>query len=77
MPEQVPQKLKDLPPTAKLVYKILEYEGKLTQQELCEETFLAQRTVYNALRDLEEIGAIDSYPNPEDLRQTMYFICSK
>ena len=74
MPEQVPQELEGMPPTAKLVYKILEYEGKLTQQKLREETLLAQRTVYNALRDLEEIDAIGSHPNSEDLRQTVYYI---
>ncbi|QLK26152.1 MarR family transcriptional regulator [Natrinema zhouii] len=73
MPEHVPKELEAMPPTAKLVYRILEYEGKLTQQELRRETLLAQRTVYNALRDLKELDAIDSHPNSQDLRQTIYY----
>lgn len=32
--------LRDCPPSAKLVAKVLEYDGPLTQQELAEETLL-------------------------------------
>lgn len=48
----------DLPPSSKLVYKVLEYEGSLTQRELAEETRLPQRTVREALNRLQEINAI-------------------
>ncbi|ELZ12482.1 ArsR family transcriptional regulator [Natrinema thermotolerans DSM 11552] len=74
MPDQQSRPFKDLSPSAKLVYKVLEYEGKLTQQELREETLLSQRTIYNSIRDLEEISAIDSHPCREDLRKTVYYM---
>lgn len=77
MPEHVPKELEELPPTAKLAYKILEYERKLTRQELRKETLLAQRTVYGALCDLEEIDAIDSRPCQTGLRQTVYYISGR
>lgn len=73
MPELETQ-LEGLPPSAKLVYKILEYEGPLTQQELRSETLLGQRTVYNALQELKENGFIDSKPRMADLRQHVYHL---
>lgn len=52
----------------------LEDEGKLTQQEIREETFLGQRTIYDALQQLEDIDAIKSHLTPADLRQTIYYV---
>ena len=62
----------DLPPSAKLVYKVLEYHGPLTKQELVEETRLAERTTRYAIDRLDEIGALATEPNFDDLRQTLY-----
>ncbi|MFB6353043.1 MAG: ArsR family transcriptional regulator, partial [Halobacteriales archaeon] len=41
--------LADVPPSAKLVYKVLEYNGGLTQKEIVERSMLSQRTVRDAL----------------------------
>lgn len=73
MPEQKHRRLADLPVSARLVYKVLEYEGSLTQKEIKEEAAISQRTAYNALDDLEDIGAIET-SLADDLRQTVYSI---
>ncbi|WP_276256521.1 winged helix-turn-helix domain-containing protein [Halomontanus rarus] len=64
--------LEELPPSAKLVHKILEYEGKCTQKELVEETMLAQRTVRYALTRLEEQNLIETHIYFQDARQQLY-----
>jgi DNA-binding MarR family transcriptional regulator len=64
--------LRDLPPSAKLVAKTLEYEGKLTQSELAGETLLPRRTVRHALKRLEENGFVDSRTSFVDARQRVY-----
>ncbi|BDR93257.1 winged helix-turn-helix transcriptional regulator [Vulcanisaeta souniana] len=48
----------DLPPSAKFILKILEYEGQLTQKEIMEKTMLPSRTVRNALNILIRKGLI-------------------
>lgn len=48
----------DLPPSAKFILKILEYEGQLTQKEIIEKTMLPSRTVRNALSILIRKGLI-------------------
>jgi len=42
--------VRDLPPSAKLVAKVLDYNDTLTQSELAEETLLPPRTVRYAPR---------------------------
>ncbi|MFC7165234.1 MarR family transcriptional regulator [Halospeciosus flavus] len=64
----------DLPPSAKLVLKVLEYEGPLTQQEITEETRLPQRTVRDALDRLLEEGIVTKEPYFRDARQSQYAI---
>lgn len=61
-----------LPPSAKLVYKTLEYEGPLTQSQLAEESLLPQRTVRHALAKLEEVDAIEESVYLMDARKSMY-----
>ncbi len=48
----------DLPPSAKFILKILEYEGQLTQKEIAEKTMLPSRTVRNAISILMRRGLI-------------------
>ncbi|MGC8542521.1 MAG: winged helix-turn-helix transcriptional regulator [Vulcanisaeta sp.] len=48
----------DLPPSAKFILKILEYEGQLTQREIAEKTMLPSRTVRNAISILMRRGLI-------------------
>jgi predicted transcriptional regulator len=64
--------LVDLPPSAKLVFKVLEYNGTLTQKGIVEESMLSARTVRYALERLEEIGAIDEDVYFADARQNLY-----
>jgi DNA-binding MarR family transcriptional regulator len=64
--------LRDLPPSAKLVAKTLEYEGKSTQSELAESTLLPARTVRYALTQLEENGLVTSRISFMDARQRIY-----
>ena len=49
----------DLPPSAKLVYKVLEYDGPLTQKGIVKESMLSARTVRYALERLDEVGVIE------------------
>lgn len=74
--EEEPQ-LGDFPPSAKLVYMTLQYEGPLTQKELVEQTELASRTVRNALTTLEEAGFVDEELYHEDLRQRHYLVAEE
>lgn len=63
-----------LPPSAKLVLKVLEYEGPLTQQEITEQTRLPQRTVRDALDRLLETGIVTKEPYFRDARQSQYAV---
>jgi DNA-binding MarR family transcriptional regulator len=65
-------RLRDLPPSAKLVIKVLEYNDTLTQSELATETLLPPRTVRYALTRLEEIGAVESRFSFADARKRLY-----
>jgi DNA-binding MarR family transcriptional regulator len=62
----------ELPPSAKLVAKVLEYEDTLTQSQLAEETLLPARTVRYALNRLEEENVVDSRFSFSDARKRIY-----
>ncbi|GAA0265143.1 helix-turn-helix domain-containing protein [Halobacterium noricense] len=64
--------LEGLPPSAKLVYKVLEYDGPLTQKRIVEETMLSARTVRYALERLEDRGVVDEDIYFADARQSLY-----
>jgi len=64
--------LRDLPPSAKLVAKTLEYEGDSTQSALAESTLLPPRTVRYALTQLEEHGIVTVRISFMDARQRIY-----
>jgi DNA-binding MarR family transcriptional regulator len=61
-----------MPPSAKLVAKVLEYEGRLTQRQLAEETLLPQRTVRDALGRLADAGVVESRFSFTDARKRIY-----
>lgn len=65
-----------LPPSAKLVYKVLEYECPLSQTVLVEETYLVERTVRYACDRLEDRGLTESWNDPNDQRWTIYHTTS-
>ncbi|GAB3036266.1 MarR family transcriptional regulator [Natronobiforma cellulositropha] len=66
----------DLSPSAKLVYKVLEYEGNLTQEEIASESRLCPRTVRYALGKLEDQGLVTSRVHLRDARQSVYKLVS-
>ena len=65
-------KLKNMPASSKLVYKILLHEGNMTQKELINASLLPDRTVRYALDVLMKNGMIASQPHFADARQTVY-----
>lgn len=67
-----PERTKNLPPSAKLVYKILSYEGNLTQKEIINMSNLPERTVRYALELLLKKRLITQQPYLNDARQTVY-----
>ncbi len=62
---------KNLPLSAKFVFKILEYNGLFTQKEIVEESGLPGRTVRYALKILSEEGFVEKRIH-KDARQTLY-----
>lgn len=66
------KRVEDLPPSAKLVYKVLEYHGSLTQKQIVEASMLSPRTVRYALERLEESHAVDEDIYFADARQNLY-----
>ena len=62
----------DLPPSAKLVAKVLEYNDTLTQSELADETLLPPRTVRYALSRLDEEDVVHSRFSFADARKRLY-----
>ena len=67
-----PACLDDLPPSAKLVYKVLEQDGPLTQKRIVEESMLSARTVRYALDRLDDCGVIEDRVYFQDARQSLY-----
>ena len=62
----------EMPPSAKLVAKALEYNGQLTQSAIAEETLLPPRTVRYALNRLEEADVVESRFSFTDARKRIY-----
>ncbi|WP_236045067.1 ArsR family transcriptional regulator [Haloarcula nitratireducens] len=64
------------PPSAKLVYKTLEYEGELTQGQLVDETRLSVRTVRYALTELQNRDVVREEIYFADARKRLYSLKS-
>lgn len=64
--------IRDLPPSAKLVLKVLEYNGGLTQKQIVERSRLSQRTVRDALDRLLDAGVVEKDIYIPDARQNIY-----
>jgi DNA-binding MarR family transcriptional regulator len=74
MTESDEEGIADLPPSAKLVYKVLEYNGPLTQKGIVEESMLSARTVRYALERLDGVNLIEEDVYFADARQNLYEI---
>jgi predicted transcriptional regulator len=64
--------VEDLPPSAKLVFKVLEYNGSLTQKQIVNESMLSARTVRYALERLQGIEIVEEDIYFADARQNLY-----
>ncbi|WP_049985828.1 MarR family transcriptional regulator [Halobellus rufus] len=64
--------VREMPPSAKLVAKVLDYNETMTQSQLADETLLPPRTVRYALSRLEDAGAVDSRFSFTDARKRLY-----
>jgi hypothetical protein len=56
------------------VYKVLEYDGPLTQKQIVEESMLSARTVRYALERLQDIDLVNQDVYFADARQSLYEI---
>jgi len=68
------ERLRELPPSAKLVAKVLETDAPLSQGQLAEASLLPDRTVRYALNRLEECDLVDSRYSFTDARKQVYFL---
>lgn len=68
----VSPELQQMPPSAKLVFKVLEWNGELTQRQIVEESMLPQRTVRYALSELENEDLVEKRLSFRDARQRLY-----
>jgi len=68
------EELLNMPPSSKLLLKILEYEGAMTQKELATKTLLPDRTVRLAISHLLEKGYVKRKVSMRDARQKIYEI---
>lgn len=67
----------ELPPSAKLVYKTLEYEGGMTQGELASATMLPSRTVRDAVSRLEDADVVEERVFIPDARKSTYTLAGE
>ncbi len=70
------KKIEHLSPSVKLVFKVLEYKGLLTQKELVAESCLPPRTVRYALNRLKKEGIVEERLYYKDARQCLYGVKS-
>lgn len=67
-------RLRELPPSAKLVAKVLETDEPLSQGKLAEESLLPDRTVRYALNRLEDEELVNSRYSFQDARKQVYYL---
>ncbi len=72
--EQFRERLRELPPSAKLVAKVLEADSPLSQGRLAEESLLPDRTVRYALNRLDEADLVASRYSFRDARKQVYYL---
>jgi len=71
-------RVRDLPPSAKLVYLVLQDAGPLTQADIVEATALPDRTARDALDVLVEVKVVEKRPFGEgDARQSVYTLSNR
>ena len=73
--EEYIDRLRELPPSAKLIAKVLEIEGQATHTQLVEASLLPDRTVRYALERLQNAGIVDATFSPMNARKRRYTLC--
>lgn len=73
-PAELESRLAELPPSAKYVYTVLRYEGRLTTQEVQEVTLLSRRTVSYSLVELEKADLVEKRVHQHDARVREYSV---
>lgn len=68
------EELRELPPSAKLVAKVLAEDTPLSQGQLAEKSLLPERTVRYALNRLEESDLVESRYSFTDARKQVYYL---
>jgi DNA-binding MarR family transcriptional regulator len=66
--------LRELPPSAKLVAKVLGDTSPMSQGQLADESLLPDRTVRYALNRLEDENLVGSRYSFHDARKQVYFL---
>lgn len=61
-----------LPPSAKLVKRVLDEHDRMTKREIAAEADLAESTTKYALRRLRNVDLVTYEPDPSDPRQRIY-----
>ncbi|MFC5134223.1 MULTISPECIES: ArsR family transcriptional regulator [Haloferacaceae] len=72
MDDDVRERLEPLPPSAKLVYYVLDAEGRFDQTGLAAETRLSTRTVRFAIEKLADADLVEEGFCPTDARRSVY-----
>ena len=70
------RRLRELPPSAKLVAKVLETSSPLSQGQLADESRLPDRTVRYALNRLEDENLVESRYSFHDARKQVYALAA-
>jgi DNA-binding MarR family transcriptional regulator len=66
--------LRDLPPSAKLVAKVLQTDAPMSQGQLVEASLLPNRTVRYALNRLDDVNLVKSRYSFTDARKQVYYL---
>lgn len=70
------ERLRDLPPSAKLVARTLHENAPLATRDIAERSLLSARTVRNAVNRLEEADLVEFHPGIRDARTQLYILTS-
>ncbi|WP_435157245.1 hypothetical protein [Haladaptatus sp. DFWS20] len=71
-PQKRFERLLELPPSAKLVYRVLQEDAPRTQRQLREESLLPARTTRDALTKLKEQELVEERLYVPDARKRQY-----
>lgn len=71
---EIRERLRELPPSAKLVARILAEDGPLAPGPLAEQSLLPKRTMRYAINRLEEADLVDTRPSLQDARKQVYLL---